>query len=344
MQPRMSVTKYHRFLAGARAGRNTAILVLAALAGTGPELHAQANGADDRAALETVIDVAVFYAPTARDALGGAGPTRAEIDLLIAETNKAYRESGVKQRLSLVAVREAQYEFRNVPRDRLLLDGQDLTGMIYRMHLERLVNRRDGFIDEVHTVRDEVGADICVLLVGDYPYSSISAAVQASESQAFVVMGAGSGSRVFAHELGHIQGLRHDRYQDCGIDGACPGGAGAYGYGYVNQRAFEEGATAAARWRTIMAYSTQCDDNGIDCPQLLRFSNPDQVYPDPGGDPMGGPPGARAGRTGERGSQAQRAARGCGEFQARAGGPERFDRRGRQSGDGRNGGSVHGHP
>ncbi len=218
---------------------------------------------------ESVIDVAVSYTPSARDALRGTEATKAQIDLLIQEANQAYADSGVHQSLSLVAAREAK-----------------LLQSILATHVRRFMNPDDGYIDEVHAVRDEVGADICVLLVGKTPTGSTAVTTLAEASEAFAVVGALSGSGSFVHELGHLQGVAHDRYQDCKINGSCPDEAGTDGFGYVNQRAFAAGAPASSRWRTVMAFNRQCGDNGIDCPRLLRFSNPDLVYPDPGGDPI----------------------------------------------------------
>ena len=43
-----------------------------------------------------VIDIAVVYTPTAREAAGGAAAVEAAIDLMIAETNQAYEDSGVR--------------------------------------------------------------------------------------------------------------------------------------------------------------------------------------------------------------------------------------------------------
>ncbi len=94
------------------------------------------------------------------------------------------------------------------------------------------------------------------------------------------------GSRIFAHELGHNMGLVHDRFQECDGFTCGVGPAYPYGYGYVNQRAFEAGAPESARWRTIMSYANQCDSAPFHCEQLLRFSNAEQNYR---GDPMGVP-------------------------------------------------------
>ena len=82
-------------------------------------------------------------------------------------------------------------------------------------------------------------------------------------------------------------GLQHDRYTACGGDPSCVNWPYPYSYGYVNQRPFySAGAPKSAHWRTIMAYWWQCEDEGVHCSQLLRFSNPRQSWD---GDPLGVP-------------------------------------------------------
>ena len=65
----------------------------------------------------------------------------------------------------------------------------------------------------------------------------------------------------------------------------------------MNQQAFDPNdpespnpdptVPTTARWRTVMSYNRQCTVAGFNCQWLLRFSNPDQIHPDPGGDPLG---------------------------------------------------------
>ncbi len=216
------------------------------------------------------IDVAVFYTPAARRAEGGTAGIEALIDLMVAETNRAYADSGVQQRVALVARGETAYSESGRP-------GLDLG---------RLRSPLDRHMDGVHPIRNRSGADL-VHLIGAWDLEATRTCgiawimLETSpgfSSSAFGLTHHACGGRTFAHELGHNMGLAHDRYQEC--DGeTCGGAAYPYGYGYVNQRAFDAGAPESARWRTIMAYNTQCGEEGdFYCERPLRFSNPRQTY------------------------------------------------------------------
>ncbi len=234
---------------------------------------------------EATIDVAVVYTPAAREAAGGPAGIEAVIDLMIAETNQAFEASGVGHRIALVARSEVAYAE----------SGEA------RVDLVRLGNPSDGHLDEVHALRDGVGADLVHLIVagelgriGELRICGI-----AFLNGAFGLTRHDCGGRIFAHELGHNLGLRHDRYQDrdAGI-----GLTSNPAYGYVNQRAFAETAERSHRWRTIMAYGTQCAHAHALCGRLLRFSNPRQRYDgaalgvayEPGASDVAGPADAAA--------------------------------------------------
>ena len=217
---------------------------------------------------QSVIDVAVFYTSAAREYTGGTDEIATAIDLMVAETNMAYMNSGANQRINLVAAEEV-VGYR---------ETNDLATDLFRLRLTS-----DGYMDEIHDIRDEVAADIVLLIAAGLSGRAflLSVPSTSSESRAFGVVNAYSSS-TFAHELGHIMGLRHDRYEVCGSN--CGGFTlFPYAFGYVNQEALEPGAPDTAFWRTIMAYPNQCGP----CPTILRFSNPDQIHPDPGGDPLG---------------------------------------------------------
>ena len=209
---------------------------------------------------DVTIDVATVYTPAAREAAGGTAAIEAVIDLMIAETNEAYAASGVHHRVALVARSEVAYTET----------GDSV------LDLGRLEDPSDGHLDEVHPMRDQVGADLVHLLFLEGSVGGI-----ASLDGPFGLTCLRCGGDTFAHETGHNMGLLHDRYTEQGTVGTLlPHPA----YGYVNQRTFEAGAAPSSRWMTIMAYGTQCYDANTSCPRLLRFSNPRQTWLD---DPLG---------------------------------------------------------
>ena len=99
---------------------------------------------------DVTIDVAFVYTPAARERAGGStAAIEAVIDLMIAETNQVYAESGVRHRMALVARSEVPY-----------------TEEMGAGALERLSDPSDGYMDEAHTLRETSGADLVHLLIG----------------------------------------------------------------------------------------------------------------------------------------------------------------------------------
>ena len=173
----------------------------------------------------------------------------------------------MQQRLALAAREEVDY-----------VESGDAS-----VDMERLSEPSDGHLDSVHDLRDQAGADLAHLIVSE---SNFGGQGQRPGVFSFCIVTYPT-SGCFAHELGHNMALQHDRYErsfkrDWGGGVLTPDPA----YGYVNQRILEAGAPESSRWRTIMAYGTQCEDAGLRCNELLRFSNPRQQY---GGDPLGVP-------------------------------------------------------
>lgn len=224
----------------------------------------------------TQIDVLVVYTSLAKFFAGGQSDIEALIDLWIAAANGYYRDSGIDLSIRLAHAEELDYvESRNS----WVLDALQANG--------------DGVMDEVHAMRDAVGADLVHaielggFLGGSSRHCGIAYVMTAVNSSfaawAFASTVLGCGSTVFVHELGHNMGLRHDRYGNhtYNSSGNRPY---AHAHGYVNQRAFASGAAASKRWYTVMAYGTQCSHAGISCQRIGRFSNPALTWSD---DPTG---------------------------------------------------------
>ena len=230
---------------------------------------------------ETVVDVLVAYTPGAVRDVGGAAALPAAVDLMVAETNQAFRTGGAPVRLALVGTVAVDY-------------GAWRTSWIAGHIMLEALMAVDGHMDEVLEERERLAADIVVLVAaGD---GGISAGVLEPrpdfERRAFAVVGVsgGRGPEIFAHEVGHLLGLAHERDRVC-RDGSCAGRPFVYAHGYVNRRPLADpAAPATARWYTVMAYGTACDRAfGEPCGWLLRYSTPEQEYPDEDGDPMGVP-------------------------------------------------------
>jgi len=207
----------------------------------------------------SVIDVLVVYTPNARSAEGGTTAINNLVDLAIAETNQSYSNSGVNFQLNLVYKGEVSYtESSN-----------------FSTNLSRLTNKTDGYLDNVHSLRDQYCADEVALIIDGSQYCGIAnlmTSVSGSfEDRAFSVTArtCATGYYSFGHELGHTMGARHDWYVDSSSSPY------VYNHGYVKR---------SSNWRTIMAYNSECSDNGTSCTRLQYWSNPNVTY---GGSPMG---------------------------------------------------------
>ena len=226
-------------------------------------MHHPATHDDDG----SVIDLLVVYPSLVRRSQGGHRFMRTLIDRDVALTNEAYRASGAAQRINLVAAVEVEYAAAE----------KDIN--MFRI-LDHLVDPESGYLDEVHRLRDSYAADLVLVHRGDLtgigsPLGNINGITYQltglSEAEAPLALSV-SDSFAFPHELGHNMGLRHDRSLDV-KNTPFP-----YSHGYVvaNPPAGLEG------FHTIMAY-------GATDKHLLRFSNPNQKYPDAEGVPLGVP-------------------------------------------------------
>lgn len=132
--------------------------------------------------------------------------------------------------------------------------------------LAQLANASDGQIDSAHTLRDSYGADLVQLVTNTASYCGLAYLSQKdfyNDAYGFSVTSYWCDARTMAHEWGHNLGSEHDRYQK-GV-GLHEVTTSLTGYGYVD---------LINKYLDVMAYPDQCDDIGITCTSLGRFSNP----------------------------------------------------------------------
>jgi peptidyl-Asp metalloendopeptidase len=222
-----------------------------------PPVAADTSGAADTTGVPStsvdsgaVIDVLVVYTPAARAAAGSTAAMQSLIDLAVSNTNTAYANSGVLQRLRLVHRTEVSYtENGSISTD-----------------LERLQSSTDGFADEVHALRNTYGADMVSLLTTSSEACGVGYVMTAVDSSfapfAFNVTAwdCAAGNLSLAHELGHNMGLAHDAAN------AAFQAAYSYSYGYRDPGYF----------RTVMAYPCTAPDQP--CGRIAYFSSPNRTY------------------------------------------------------------------
>jgi hypothetical protein len=197
----------------------------------------------------TVQDLLVVYNQPACNSAGSCAQLQADIVTAVADINSAYSASGVNITMNLVGTALTNY-----------------SGTGASATLSALAGTSDGQMDEVHQLRDDLGADVVALIYdGDgcgigYSPASASSAFTVTDEPCLV------GNRTMAHEIGHNQGALHDRKQHGG------GTVGAYKYGYRRCNDSSDENLGSPYFRTFMSYA--CSG----APRVGRVSNPNVTY------------------------------------------------------------------
>jgi hypothetical protein len=188
---------------------------------------------------EIIIDVIIAY--TKKAAANYNDVKRELIDLSIEEANDSFRKSGIaKVKLRLAHAYQTDY----------VEEGEHF------LHVWRFADKGDGYMDEIHGLRDKFRADVAVLIVDDSQGCGLATRVYADENEAFAVVHHECAATTYsvAHEIGHIIGARHDLSLDTSTTPF------SYGHGFVN----------GTKWRDIMSYKKSCGG----CPRLPIWSSP----------------------------------------------------------------------
>lgn len=194
----------------------------------------------------SVLDVLVAYTPAIQALYGTQGAEALALQA-VAEANQAYASSGMATRLNLV--------------HSVLTDYAESSSM--NTDLSRLRSTNDGYMDELHALRNSYGADLVSLIENEPQYCGLAyrmATLSSSfASSAFSVVhhSCATGYFSFAHEIGHNQGAHHDTAN-------ASGAIFSYAYGYQDSN---------NSFRTVMAYN--CPGG---CTRVSRFSNSNLTY------------------------------------------------------------------
>lgn len=199
---------------------------------------------------DVIIDVVVAYT---EQAASNYGDVRQElVELAVEESNESFRNSGLGHvKLRLVHAYQTSY---------------DEAGAGHFDHVWRFADKGDGYMDEVHKVRDKYRGDVAILLVDDPSGCGLSTRVYADPDEAFAVVHHACAVMTYSlgHEVGHLIGARHERSMDTSTQPF------PYGHGYVH----------GTKWRDIMSYKQSCGG----CPRLPVWSSPNvQVKGEPAG-------------------------------------------------------------
>ena len=205
------------------------------------------------------IDLMVIYPSLVKNEIGSSASTLAEIRAAVTDSNLCFRNSGVNVQLRLVHCEETSY----VPTGNLDLD------------LERLTEKSDGFLDEVHFLRDQYGADIVTLLSTDSSSGGLANTLSFPtiqfEDKAFNVCvwdQITAPGYTLAHEVGHNMGCLHNR-EDADLTKTMS----TYDYGkFAYGKRWVIGSDG---YRTVMSYN---DDASSYQHSIPYFSNPDTSY------------------------------------------------------------------
>jgi hypothetical protein len=225
------------------------------------------TGEDESTDATTVVDVMVVYSNDALSYAGSVDEIDKIIALGIAMANDAHESTNTGIFLHLVHSALVDY-----------------TGSGNRStDLERLYEASDGYMDEVHTLRNTYGADFVSLIPGDYSGDGGVAYLlidpSGDSAGAFSVVNAPIfDSYTTAHEIGHNMGLSHAKDQNYQ---AGPTSWITDPYNFADSSAGWHWHPVAntAGYSSVMAYSSgQYYSDGLDHSRVGLFSDPDISY------------------------------------------------------------------
>ena len=200
------------------------------------------NEADLRPEGDTAVaDIRILVVATP-SAASEIGNLNSFANLSAAVSNDSFRNSNIAAHFTIAGTAIAQ--------------GYDEAGN-HSLDLDRLTRKNDGYMDDIHGLRDTLKADVVVLLTVDGSYCGLARQIYASASSAFatVFWQCAVDNLSFPHEVGHLMGACHNPEASNGCSSF------VYGQGFINP---------PKKVRTVMAYPCP----GVSCVRMPQWARP----------------------------------------------------------------------
>lgn len=215
------------------------------------------------------IDVMFVYTPAARIEEGGVSGMNINIALAMEKATEAHLNSDTRVYLNLVHSAETTYtETSSSSTD-----------------LARLRITNDGYMDDVHTLRDQYNADlVCLLMdrndVGGLGYLPDDAAGEPGRGFCLARVQQSDWTYTVVHEWGHNMGCGHSKSQ------VVQPGPGLFNYSAGWQWA-DTASPESIGYCSVMTYKDPDDDDVYEYERVGHFSNPDIDYTGNSTNPTG---------------------------------------------------------
>jgi hypothetical protein len=202
------------------------------------------------------IDLLIAWTPAAMRLLGNDGKRiLREGRLMVATANELHRRSGVAKGNVFKLVAQGYLPDHKESGN----SGKELNAMIQNRGLAHF--------------RNQVGADLVAVIlatggscgVARFAVTPDGAISWPANGYSVSKLNCATRNLSFPHELGHNMSAFHDR----AVSKERGKSKKAFNFGFVKEQ---------RKWRTVMAYDTQCREKGFSCRRIPFFSTPEKRY------------------------------------------------------------------